>query len=109
MSNDTLRIALQAAVPLHIHKIREWTFKQRGDAAAECSQVIAEHGDDLMYGGKHCVDAFNKLALGLACSAYQPGGVTFLGDHWEVSDSAHDYEFELEMRHDAEDDEAAGV
>jgi hypothetical protein len=82
--NDTLRIALQAAIPLHIDKIREWSFKQRGDAAAECSQVIAEHGDDLMYGGNHCVDAFNKLALGLACSAYQPGGITFLGDHWEV-------------------------
>jgi hypothetical protein len=84
MSQDVLPIGLQAAVPLWMHAVRTWSFERRAAAAAECAQIIAEHGDDLMYGGEHTVEAFNKLALGLACAAYQPGGVTFMGDHWEA-------------------------
>jgi hypothetical protein len=83
--HPVLRVSLQAAVPLHMHEVRDWSFDQRAGAAAECADVIAAHGDDLMYGGKHTADAFNKLALGLACAAYQPGGINFLGDHWEAS------------------------
>lgn len=82
--NDTLRIALQAAVPLRILEMREWPMDRVVATARECAPVIASHGDDLQYGGKHTADAFNKLAQGLACMAYVPGGVTFLGDHWEV-------------------------
>lgn len=83
--SDVLRIALQAAVPLWIHDVRDWTFERRAAAAAASSQIIAEHGDDLMFGGKHAADTFNGLALGLACAAYSPGGITFLGDHWEAT------------------------
>lgn len=82
---DLLRISLQAAVPLWIDDMRGWDFERRARAAASCSQAIAEHGDDLMFGGRHCKEAFNKLALGIACGAYQPGGITFLGDHYEAS------------------------
>lgn len=82
--SELLRLSLQAAVPLRILDVRDWGHERRGRAAAECSRVIAEHGDDLMFGGRHAADAFNKLALGLACAAYVPGGITFLDDHWEM-------------------------
>jgi len=113
-SQELLRTSLQAAVPLHIIDVRDWTFEQRRAAAEESAYVIAEHGDDLLYGGKHCADAFNRLALGIACAAYQPGGIRFLGDHWEATSLRestkvpieHDYEREFEMLHDADDDDA---
>jgi hypothetical protein len=37
-----------------------------------------------MYGGKHCAEAFDSLAMALAASAYQPGGARFLDLHWCV-------------------------
>jgi hypothetical protein len=85
--NDILNISLSAAVPLRMLEVADWSFERRADAAAECSAVIAAHGDDLMYGGKHCADAFNKLALGIACAAHQPGGITIFGAHWEAAES----------------------
>lgn len=83
--SELLRTTLALAVPLWIDSVRGWSHERRGRAAAECAEVIASHGDDLMFGGGHTADAFNKLALGIACAAYQPGGITFLGDHWETS------------------------
>lgn len=81
---ELLSIALEAAVPLRILEMRDWPAERRILAARECADVIASHGDDLQYGGKHTADAFNKLAIGLAVMAYQPGGVTFSGSHWEA-------------------------
>jgi hypothetical protein len=86
MSADLLRVTLQAAVPLWMHAVRSWSFERRIQEAAKCADVIAAHGDDLMFGGKHTADAFNKLALGIACAAYQPGGITFMGEHWEAGE-----------------------
>lgn len=83
--SDLLRVSLQVAVPLWIVDVRDWTPEQRMGAALGYADVIAAHGDDLQYGGRHTTDAFNSLARGLACCAYQPGGVTFLGDHWEAT------------------------
>lgn len=84
-TTDLLRVSLQAAVPLWIADVRDWEPERRVEAARGCADVIAAHGDDLQFGGRHTADAFNSLARGLACCAYQPGGVTFLGDHWEVA------------------------
>lgn len=81
-----LRTTLQVAVPLRIQEVAAWSWRRRIDEARACADVVAAHGDDLLFGGRHTADAFNKLALGLACMAYVPGGVTFLGDHWEASD-----------------------
>jgi hypothetical protein len=83
--SDLLSISLEAAVPLRILEMRDWTVERRMQTARECADVIASHGDDLQYGGKHTADAFNKLALGLACLAYAPGGVRFHGMHWEAT------------------------
>lgn len=84
MSGELLRISLQAAVPLWIADMRDWEPERRVRAARDCAPTVAAHGDDLQFGGKHAAEAFNKLALGLACCAYQPGGITFLGDHYEA-------------------------
>jgi hypothetical protein len=92
MSEDLLRTTLQAAVPLWMHSVRTWSFERRGHEAAKCADVIAAHGDDLMFGGKHTSETFNKLALGIACAAYQPGGITFMGDHWEAGEDSEPWD-----------------
>lgn len=77
--SDTLAITLELAVPLHIDKLRRCDDQQRMAIAQDSADVIAAHGDDLQYGGKHCAETFNALARGLAAAAYQPGGITFAG------------------------------
>lgn len=81
---DLLITALEAAVPLHIAIMRDWTDRHRVDAAYRAADVVAERGDVLMFGGGRgdAAEAFNWLAKGLAAAAYQPGGVTFAGRHW---------------------------
>ena len=84
-SHDTLLIALEAAVPLHIVEIRGWTPKQRQRFASEAATIVGSQGDILQYGGGkrgEVANVFNHLARGLACAAYQIGGVTFAGYHW---------------------------
>jgi len=85
MNEDLLTISLEVAVAIYIDEMRNWTPEERIEAARGCVEVVASHGDDLQYGGKFAADAFAKLACGLACLAYQPGGVTFMGTHWEAS------------------------
>lgn len=77
-------IALEAAVPLHILLMRDWPETRRINEAHWASDVIAERGDLLQYGGKRgaAAAAFNALAKGLAIGAFAPGGVTFAGHHW---------------------------
>lgn len=123
-----LGIALSAAVPLWIERIRDLPDDRRLELAREASQVIASQGDTLMFGSTHkmghgekqiracrsrprcaekdcrckgegCTDkscwchvqgepaysageVFSKLASGLAAAAFQPGGITFSGQHW---------------------------
>lgn len=52
------------------------------DAARAYAEVIAAHGDDLQFGGKHCASTHAALARGLAALSFLPGGVVFLGRHW---------------------------
>jgi|SRR5579872_1737707 len=83
--NGLLPIALSAAVPLWIEKLKPLTTDQRIARADELSGIIAEHGDIILYrGGKkgESAKAFNALAEGLAIGAFQPGGATAFGQHW---------------------------
>lgn len=75
---------LALAVPLRIWELAARTPAQRANIAHRCAQHVAAHGDALQFGGKKgaAAAAFNALAQGLACAAYQPGGVTFAGRHW---------------------------
>jgi len=56
--------------------------------ARVCAGVVAGQGDLVLYRSKRpgvTAEAFNRLAEGLACLAFQPGGVTAFGLHFEVA------------------------
>jgi len=87
MMRDHLALALAAAVPLEIARLRALPEEERArEIKAHTGQAVAvllgEHGDDLLFGGRHCAEAFAALATGLACLAWQPGGVTVFGQHF---------------------------
>lgn len=81
---------LRFAVPLHIIELRTVREQHRIARAHSAAAAIATYGDILQYGGKtpasrsRIAGTFNQLAEGLACLAYQPGGVEFKGIHWCV-------------------------
>lgn len=81
-----LSISLQAAVPLWAqqHSQRSWDFIR--ERIPICVEVIASHGDNLLYRSKkkgETAEAFNRFAEGLAILSFAPGGVKFLGLHFE--------------------------
>ena len=94
MTDDLLRIALSAAVPLRIMALHARGGPSDFDVrmAREGSQLIGEKGDLLMFrGGKlgETAQVFTVLVESLAVLAFCPGGVTFLGEHWDVTQNAH--------------------
>lgn len=76
-AQDTLVIALEAAVPLHIIDLRDRTPEQRVAIAQRSANEVGSKGDILQYGG-------GRRGRGLAAGAYAPGGITFAGQHWCV-------------------------
>jgi hypothetical protein len=85
-ADELLTIALEAAVPLWIHRHEHTSQQARHARASELGDVVAEHGDDILFrgGNGESARAFNALAEGIALAAYQPGGVTFDGNHWSA-------------------------
>lgn len=84
---ELLRIALSAAVPLNAMAMQKRPWSEIQALAQEAAQIIAEKGDLIMFKGKkkgESAAAFNALARGLAALSFAPGGVTFLGDHYET-------------------------
>ena len=84
---ELLKISLSMAVPLVIEQLRAVREEDRLAMAQNAAQYIAEHGDDLVFKFKtkgKTGKAFGELATGLAAAAFQPGGVKFLGLHFEV-------------------------
>ena len=84
-----LRSTLGAAVPMWGWKWDErllhWSDDQITARAQELGQIVAEKGDVIQFKEKkNTALAFNALAEGLALLARVPGGVKFLGDHWEI-------------------------
>lgn len=78
-----LRETLRLAVPLHVEKLRGLDGEQLAAIANATATTVGSHGDDIQYGGRHCAEAFNALARGLAAAALAAwGGVTFDGMHW---------------------------
>jgi hypothetical protein len=92
-ADGLLGIALSAAVPLRIMELRRMEPAARQlritEWAALAVDVVASQGDVIQYRSKTkgaTANAFNHLALGLAALAWQPGGVTFAGQHWQAID-----------------------
>lgn len=82
---ETLHIAVPMwQTELQLRYGSELVVRAR-DRGEQVSQVIAEHGDDLMYGGRHTKAAFNALAEGIALASFVPGGITVFGYHWHAS------------------------
>lgn len=82
---DVLLPSLLLAVPMWIHRLRTTGEDQRVALAKDCADVIAAHGDDLLYRSKkpgRTAEVFNALARGIAIGAHQPGGITVFGQHW---------------------------
>lgn len=82
-----LTSTLQLAVPMWIDQMRRYPWEHVQARAKVCSQHIAEHGDLILFKGKkkgESAEAFNRLAEGVACLAFAPGGVKLWGSHWEA-------------------------
>lgn len=87
-TRDLLAAFLEAAVPLAIMEMSDYTPEHRMKIGSECSDHIAAHGDIILYKSPRqgeSAKAVAMLAKGLAVGAYQPGGITFLGQHWCVN------------------------
>lgn len=84
-TDELLLISLQVSVPMAIHELRETTPEERVTLAHDLAQTIASEGDNLLFRSKvkgATARVHTALARGLAIAAYQPGGVTFAGQHW---------------------------
>jgi hypothetical protein len=74
---------LRIAVPIWIDRLRDSSFEERALRGKSCGRYLAEHGDDVLFKTKDkTAFAFNKLAQGIACAAYQPGGIRVFGLHF---------------------------
>lgn len=86
-TRELLKAALSVSVPLLIWEYRDVPIDELLALAPEVSQYIAEHGDMVLYKSKkkgETAKAFNNVARGLAILAHAPGGVKFLGLHFEA-------------------------
>lgn len=88
MANDALLAAtLATAVPLWIMRLEQQPWSYIQERSKECAQIVAEKGDIIQYRSKkegETAKAFNALAEGIAILAFAPGGVTFMGMHFEA-------------------------
>lgn len=87
MAADLLETALSVSVPIWIEDLKGKSWDHIQSRAAVCSQEVASHGDLILYKSKkqgESAAAFNRLAEGIACLAFAPGGVTAFGMHFEA-------------------------
>jgi hypothetical protein len=98
-TDPLMALCLSFAVPLWIDMVRSWTPEARQAKAQAAGHMIAYGAGaaDVATGGKErgkgrrkgaAAEVFNAVACGLAILAYQPGGVTWGGSHWEARDTA---------------------
>jgi len=89
-SKDLLEPTLMIAVPLWVEKIirEQWSLGMVWETGKKLADVVATKSDAVLYKSKkkgETAEAFNNLALGLACLSFAPGGVKFMGLHFETS------------------------
>jgi len=83
---ELLSLALEASVYLWVSVLRMKSMAEVLDLARESAQVVAEKGDVILFRSKkkgETAAALNALARGLAALSFMPGGVTFLGVHYQ--------------------------
>jgi len=84
-----LRLVLEVGVPLRAHEIKSRNGPSDFDLrrCREFASVLGSKGDVLQYGSKkkgEAADMMARLIDAIAVLACMPGGVTFLGQHWEA-------------------------
>jgi hypothetical protein len=87
-SESLLAFTLAAAVPIWILRLRELSDEERQERSRICGDWVAFHGDHLLYRGPKpgdTAEVFNRLAEGIGCLAFCPGGVTTFGQHFDAS------------------------
>lgn len=87
MNDDLLKLSLEIAVPIWIDQLRSSTFEERAWRAHRCAEVVGHKGDIILYRSSkkgETAEAFNRLAEGVACAAFQPGGIKCFGLHFEA-------------------------
>lgn len=88
-NRDLLLFSLEMAVPLWVDRWKDRPWEERQKRATECGDIIASQADQILFKTKKSKDnvgtaaAFNTLAESLAILSFVPGGVKFLGRHWE--------------------------
>ena len=83
----TLQSSLSCAVPLWINTLQNLPWEYIQERAKCCLQEITERGDNILFRSKKrgkTATAFNRLAEGIACLAFMPGGVDIFGLHFEA-------------------------
>lgn len=86
-NEELLRITLSAAVPIWIQELRSLTPEERAERIEGSAELLASEGDSLLYSGGppgKAAELFNRLAEGMAVLAFQPGGVSAFGLHFEA-------------------------
>ncbi len=80
-----MKIALSAAVPLRIMELRDKPIAEILDPERlnSIQATFDEVREAVLYGGKGCADGFNAVADAIARLAFMPGGVDFMGMHFE--------------------------
>lgn len=96
---DTFATVLGGLVPLFMMRLARPSEMARAiEAAADLADVLGGSGDRLTAPGNfkspsdHVLrgDALNAAAMTLALGAYQPGGVTWCGMHWDANPAQDD-------------------
>jgi hypothetical protein len=90
MTEALLAATLEVAVPMWIEQMRSWPPERVQARAKELAPVIASTADNVLFRGKkrgQTAEAFNRLAEGVACLAFAPGGVKIFGLHFEANPS----------------------
>lgn len=83
-----LKSMLPMAVTMNIMDFKRLPWSQLQEIATYASQYVAEKGDNILFKGPKKGDtakAFNELAKGIAVASFAPGGVKFLGMHFEAT------------------------
>jgi len=80
-----MKIALNAAVPLRIEELRHKPIAEILDPERlnSIQRTLDEAREDVLFGGKGCAEGFNAVADAIARLAFMPGGVDFMGMHFE--------------------------
>lgn len=78
--------SLEVAVPLWVQQLRQRPWSELQARASRAMQMIAEHGDNILYKARRpgeTAAAFNALAEAVAILSFSPGGVKLFGQHWQ--------------------------